>query len=715
MSIVSNGSQPVFNYTIQGNFYTGDEKEITQAGDDPLAIAVLERFRRAVEYRKTVPVYQNKSHETLLVEAHRQIHKVYAPGESQALQQEFKLDTPPIKYFDLAAQKTKALQFWLMNLVLTNIDSMFTVNPTSDPTLDASTISRVDNEVKRRLMAKLQASGNIQPDLLVGADKQVFREVKEFIDAEAANVIKAERDIIMGTAQGAADNIKAKMQDVVEEGDYATQYNLMLFDCVAYGIGYMRSPVMRNKVVRSFEGDKVVIKNKVVPTFQYVNAFSMYPVCDAPTLQDNTANIEYRYVNRNELQRLRMLPEYNKDAIDFILKHITERNQNWLVGGSSIYPLVGYDIAINTGRSPFSGVAILIHEGVFLGSDLIASGMTGLDEHATYNARVEICCNRTIRRELVKLPGGIDRTYFATPLQKIGEGILENVGLPALLLDSERTINRMMYNLQSNVDWSSRPPITYASTALEDGDGGLDSLRPGGAVKINNLIGIQGTGVAPVRQLDVVKPYFTMLQGQIVATIRLADDVCQLPGYVTGSIGYGQTTLGEYSQRVTNSGRFIQNIAMYQDVFFIRPMFRNLYYYILANYPEYTKGADIYPYIQGVTGLINKDQVNQIMNEVQTFVIQNPNNIYPKEMVDYAARAIAQRGGIPVDALGMDDPVLDAVGSNSEKSVSGQTYMPGSPQAPALDGRSAPAIPNTMAPNGTPASAPPPNLTGGST
>lgn len=715
MTIIPNNAPPKkVNYAIQGNFYEGAGDDINTAAEDPLAKAVLERTRRAVIYKQTAPVYQNKSHEALLTEAYQQVHKMYSSSEAAALQLEFGLDTPPIKYYDLAAQKTKALQFWLSNLVLTNIDSMFTVNPTSSPTLDASSTRRINNEVTRRLLLKLQASGISDSELLLDERGLPTRELQEYLDIEAANVIQSERDIVMGTAQSAADNIKSYMKDITEEGGYALNYNLMLFDCTVYGVGYMRAPVMRSKPTRVFKGDTVTIVNKVVPCFQYVNAFSMYPICDANTLQENTANIEYRFINRMELLRLRDTPEYDKTAIDFILNTVTEQSSEWLGYAGFTRTFAGMSTPYNrqvTGR-PFKGIAVLIHEGFFKGGDLTKSGLTGLDDNAIYNARVEVCCNRTIRRELVKLPGGIERTYFSAPLQKVGEGLFDNIGLPALLIDSERSINRMMYNIQSNMDWSSRPPFAYTEQAFEYGDMGISELRPGGSIKMNNLAGLPGSTIKPIQQLEVVKPHYTMLEGMRTATIKLADDACQLPGFVTGSVGYGQATLGEYSQRVTNSSRFVQNVALYQDVFFIRPLYENLYYYVLEKNPELARGADIYPFIQGVSGLISKDMADKLMSEIQTFIIQNPNGVYPSEMVNYAAREIAKSGGVPVDALGMGDPVLDAVSSNARAAI-GDKMAPATPQAPALDGRSAPAIPNSMSPNGVPAGAIQPDLSNG--
>ena len=69
-------------------------------------------------------------------------------------------------------------------------------------------------------------------------------------------------------------------------------------------------------------------------------------------------------------------------------------------------------------------IPLLIHEGFFSGDELREYGINGIETLDYVSARVEVIGGRTIRAQLLRMPGGAERTYFGSPFMKIGSNLL---------------------------------------------------------------------------------------------------------------------------------------------------------------------------------------------------------------------------------------------------------------------------------------------------
>ena len=224
--------------------------------------------------------------------------------------------------------------------------------------------------------------------------------------------------------------MQTRMRDVMIEGDFRQAYAGYTFDRYLYGIGFMKFPDYQRRVEVVHSGKGAKREWVVKPWFRHVEVLDFYPIADAKDLQTNTGNTEYTYVTKAELISMALQKEYSRDQIEKIIDDYAYTNRNWL------------DKPESAERASWWGlddtIPLLIHEGFFSGGELADHGITGVDALDYVNARVEVCGNRTIRCELIGMPGGAERTYFGAPHIKTGSNLYDVLGLGAQLYDTEQ-------------------------------------------------------------------------------------------------------------------------------------------------------------------------------------------------------------------------------------------------------------------------------------
>lgn len=345
---------------------------------------------------------------------------------------------------------------------------------------------------------------------------------------------------------------------------------------------------------------------------------------------------------------------------------------------------------------------MLIHEGVFSGRELKEYGIKGVDDHDFVDARVEVVGGRTIRAELLDPTKGRGRSYFQAPFVKCGKSLYASIGVAAMAWDTEQRINRLMHIFEHNVDWASRPPMLRNRSAFDNpADAGL--VVPGGQYDVEENHGISGNIPDAARPVTTVSGQYHLIMTQVGQMLQLADNDVGIPAFAYGtSSNMGKSSLGEFTQRVSGALRTVKGLAIYEDFFFIRPCFTQMFDDLLDKNKELRVGSDINVQVRGLTGLLSADAKQTRQAELAPMVIQGAQQgIMPPQAGQYAVRQLLESAGFPVDELGMTDPVTDNALAVAAQMPAPNAGNPASTQAPQLDGRSGP-IPNSnvAAPNG---------------
>lgn len=664
--------------------------ETTQDQKDELASVVLERYRRAKEYRGNHTVHQGKSFETLIERAEHQFRREYTASDSADMLDAFGF--VPTRYLGIVQQKVKATQAWLNDLVINNLDSMFTVSPSPNPTLDKKSLDRIRQGVRQELRLKMSAAGISDPNLLLDADGKTDSRIENYLIEQVRALKQVEQARIVTLASSSAKTVQATMRDLMIQGNFRQAYSMYTFDRALFGIGVMKFPDWRRKPLLAHKsGGGAKLSWQTVPWFRHVRVRDFYPIADAIDYQTNTGNTEFTYVTKSELINMARQDHYVRKEIEDIIDEYAYRTRNWIDGDGQDDQWWNLDETI----------PLLIHEGFFSGDELREYGITGLDSLDYVSAHIEVCGGRTIRCQLIGMPGGAsERSYYAAPFDKVGDNLYDVIGMAAVLWDSEQRANRTMHLWEHNMDWSARPPIMSNPNVFENPSDSRNII-PGGQYNVEDRFGASAAMPEPIRPMNAVSAQYHLLMTQVGAILRQADEDCGIPAFAYGAQDFGKSSLGEYSQRMTNALRTIKQAALNEDIYFIEPAFRGMFNHLMTTEKDIASGQDVNVMIRGMTGLLQEDQRIQRQQAVIPLLLQpGAQTVVPEVAVQYAVRQLLDQAGFPVDALGMTDPQIEnALAVAAGQPIPGST--PGGPQVPKVDGRSgAGAVANTAQPSG---------------
>ena len=675
--------------------------ETTQENRDDLAEVVLERYRRAKMYREGHIVHQGISFDTMIERAEHQYRREYTSNDSAAMFEAF--GVMPTRYLGIVQQKVNATQAWMSDLVVNNLDTMFTVSPSPNPTLDKKSLDRIRDSVRDELRRKMADAGLANPALLLDAEGKPAARIENFLLEQVQALKQVEQSRIVSLASRSAKTVQSTMRDLMIEGNFRQAFSMYTFDRSLHGIGFMKFPDWRRKPMLAHgRGGGAKLSWQTVPWFRHVRVKDFYPIADAIDYQTNTGNTEFTYVTKSELINMARQEHYVRKEIESIIDDYAYKTRNWIDGDGQDDQWWNLDETI----------PLLIHEGFFSGDELREYGITGLDSLDYVSAHIEVCGGRTIRCQLIGMPGGAsERSYYGSPFNKIGDNLYDVLGMGAMLWDSEQRVNRIMALFEHNIDWASRPPIMTNPNTFEN-PGDARAIVPGGQYTVEDRFGTSAAMPEPIRPMNAVSAQYHLLLTQVAAILRQADEDCGIPAFAYGAQDFGKSSLGEYSQRMTNALRTIKQAALNEDIYFIEPAFRGLFNHLMTTEKDIASGQDVNVMIRGMTGLLQEDQRIQRQQAVIPLLLQpGATAVVPEVAVRYAVRQLLDQAGFPVDALGMSDPEIDnALAVAAGQPLPGATA--GGPQVPRVDGRSgAGAVANTAAPSGASAiSIPGPSL-----
>ena len=666
------------------------EEKLDKDGRDALSKVVIQRFRRAADYRDSHIVHQGKSFNYLLDRAERQYAREYTTAEEKAMVEAFGFT--PSRYYGLTQQKVNATVAWNSDLIINNLDSMFTVTPSPNPTLDKATLESIRQQVREMLVQRMLQSGVADMELLLTKQGKTNPRIDNFLKEQVKALRKIEQAKIVSVASESAQAAKTEMRDKTLEGNFRQAYMSYTFDRVLTGTGILCFPDWRSRAVLKHKGKKIVTEWETVPWFRHIRVRDFYPVCDAIDYQTNTGNTEQTFVSKVELINMSRQDHYFKDEIKDILEDYAYRSRNWI-------GIADFDENEDWWELDDT-IPLLIHEGFFSGGELAEYGITGYDELDYVTARVEVCGGRTIRCTVKQMPEGAERSYFGAPFVKTGDNLLDNIGIAAQVWDSEQRVNRLMHIFEHNIDWSSRPAL-MKNPSVFDNPSDAGSITPGGQYDIEDRWATSGSLPEPIRMMNTVSAQYHLIMTQVQAILRQADEDCGIPAFAYGAQDFGRSSLGEYSQRMSNALRTIKQAALYEDIYLIEPIFHRLFQHVVTTNDLLAEGQDVNVVIRGMTGLLKEDKQAQTAQQILPTIMQlGEKQIVPKEAVDYAVRQLLEQAGFPVDILGLRDPVIDQAMAAAAMMPSNST-APGGPQVPALDGRSGVPAQNVAAPDGS--------------
>ncbi len=442
-------------------------------------------------------------------------------------------------YLPLANIKARALKAWLTDIFFSNNEPPFTVEPTPVPELPSDLEIQVKeslrNEIadivqKARMLYEVSGGQFDIPALML--------KLKESVEDIKAQL----RDRMYEYAKQLAEREKKRIDDQFTEGGFYDALDECLFDLAIFPCAILKSCVPRK--VKAFNRQRQ-ITNRVIPTFNRVSPFDIYPSPSVPDFSDWV--IEVLHLTPQDLADLKGIEGYDEAAIDFIL---------------GLYGDTGYSINENLRSERFSLegkridyynlIDILEFWGSVPGSLLIEADISlpdiEIEEDAYYDVAIWVCDNHVLKATINPDPFGM-KPYHKASFIEIPDSFW-GLSLIDVLYDLQQGVNALARAIINNAALSSGPMI----------ERNIDRVPPHEEKVIIpwKIFDSTSMGITNEPAYRFYQPNLTAaaLIQVIAYYMKLADELSGIPAYSHGDVTVGGAgrCLAKYSRIVTIDG-----------------------------------------------------------------------------------------------------------------------------------------------------------------
>lgn len=576
-------------------------------------------------------------------------------------------------YVGIGALKARAASSWLIDIISSNLDKPWTLDPTPEPQLP----ERLMDQAVQMLLQELP---NINS----------FVALKD----RAGQIKSVLQDVSLKQAKDATERMATRIDDQMTEANWLNVYAGFIDDLTVFPSAFLRGPVEVNVLDPQWVGNKFEVKNKAVPHMRVISPFDSYPAPKATDIQTSEYFIEAREWSHADVHSLIGVPGFVESTIRQVLHEYEEGYAPNKMEDSERASLEDKDGAMSTTK----GLEVVIHNGRILGKLLIKFGAIIDDPQKYYEAEVWCIGHYTIRAILNPNPKG-DRPIYSTSYTKIN-GSIWGQSVIDLVYDTQRVCNASVRSIVRNMGYASGPIGEVISDRLSETEDEL-SIAPYKIYRVGP--DITGTG-APAFRFHNVGSISAELMTVTQYFIKVADDLSGVPAYVLGNpqvAGAGRT-LGGLSMLMGNAAKGIKNVQLGIDRDVIARVVSSYYYYNMATSDDPGIKADAKVHPRGATGLLQREIAqSRIIEMLQLLTPYAAQGLIDKAALDYLLRAILQGTGLPVDKMIPDPDAVTGVqdlasllGSNQAQAFNRGTSTPVSLPTQSQP----PALPGTMAP-----------------
>lgn len=373
-------------------------------------------------------------------------------------------------------------------------------------------------------------------------------------------------------AQEAAVNMEKMILDQMEEGNLRREIRRAAWECVVLGTGCVKGPLTYTNTVHKWEREgegpatyKPVVED--IPRSSYVSIWNLYPDPDCTAIHEAAYVVEKHLLNRQQVADLKKFTNFDKDAIDRVLKSAPQREaEYWEQTIRDINPTFTddrYEIL------EYWGYLAKEHIEKLKPSD--RDKLASLVDQAQVN--IWICGNELLR--LVINPFVPARIPYAVVPYEEHEYQLWGISIPENMQDPQTLMNGHTRMWIDNLRLAGNVILEVNEAAIVPGQG--NEIYPGKVFRKQSganqtaLNAIQIPNVAPAhmqafdkaRQLaDEVtgQPSYSYGQSGVTSTTRTAMGMSMLMGAAAGSVKQVVKNFDEYLLKPLGEAYFAWNM-----------------------------------------------------------------------------------------------------------------------------------------------------------
>lgn len=526
-------------------------------------------------------------------------------------------------YIGLCALKARAASSWLIDIVSSNLDKPWTLQPTPEPELP-------QNLMEQAINVLLQELPNFNS----------FEALKD----RATQVKSALQDINQQQAQDSTKRMETRINDQMTEASWLDVYATFVDDLTVFPTAFLRGPIEVNKLDPEWKGNQFVVNKKPVPCMRVISPFDAYPSPNASSVQNGEYFIEAGEWRHSEVHELIGIPTFLESNIRQVLEEYKDGYVPTKMEDNVRADLEDKDKILRHKK----GLEVVIYNGKILGKELAKHGAIIDDPQKFYEAEVWVIGNYTIRAVLNPNPLG-ERPVYSTSYVKINKDVWGQSVID-LVYDTQRVCNAASRSLVRNMGYASGPIGEVVSDRLSETEDET-SIAPYKIYRVGP--DITGTG-APAFRFHNVTSIANDLMAVYERYSKIADDLSGVPAYVLGNpqvAGAGRT-LGGLSMLMGNAAKGIKNVQLNIDRDVISRVVSAYYYYNMVTSKDIGIKADAKVVARGATGLLQRELAQTRTVEVlQLLTPYAQQGLIDKQALEYILRAILQNTGLDVDKI----------------------------------------------------------------
>lgn len=575
-------------------------------------------------------------------------------------------------YVGLTRTKVLAAYSRITDLLFQPGQRFYSIEPTpvaKQPLVEKELTERAAFEI-------MQASQVIDPMMVDDLIQARYRELVKELDEETDIRVDKMLDVI--NDQTLESNLEGKMKDAIMEQ-------------VIFGTGAMKAGTLRieknHKWINSEEGYNLIYEEEPMPEMEAVSIFDLYPDPYATSIDDMRSIFRRHILSRVDFQDLKAAPGFNADLIDECILMNPDGNHD-----EQQHEKDRRDIAnINDYETESGKFEVLEFWGSVNGFDLEEVGIEfneSDDLTQEYQCNIWMAGDKVIKAQLNPLPGNII-PYFIFPYEK-NPHVFWGTGVPAMMRDSQQTMNAATRIYLDNVALSSGPMVEVNTDIMASGEDPTDLypwrvfLREG------------GDGNQPMVRFYQPQSNSPALVSVIELFRRFADETTALPSYTHGQTqsSLNRTATG-ISILMSNANIVLKSVIKNIDDYLTKPLVRSLYDWNMTWNTNSDIKSDMRIIARGSTTMVQKEVQSQRLLQFLSLI----NNPMDAQMIkrDKLLKDVAKSLDIdPDDILKSEKELMDE--QQLQQAITASMQGDQGPEQPNGEGMVGPDARNRVAP-----------------
>jgi len=521
----------------------------------------------------------------------RQRSGIYEQSRLQAIRQMGGSEV----YVLLTGTKCRAAEAWINDIMRPIGERPWTIKPTpmADVTPD------MENQIREEVASVFRQVLDKAYQMSLVVDEAKLRcEIREYTEKERDKVLAE----IQEEATACSERMSLKIDDQLTEGDWHDAFWAAISDVVTLKAGIIKGPVIRRRKVQKWvqgqQGWVIDAQDVLVPEFERVSPFDLYPAPDARNVNDGYL-IERHKLTRSDLVAMIGVPGYSDEKIKMVLKEYGPKGKNELLSIDSERALLDFGSTESLMQS--DKIEALEFWGSVQGSMLVEWGMTGdIDAELEYEVNAWRVGDHVIRAILN--PDKLGRKPYSVDSYERIPGNFWGKGIPELMGDVQDVCNAVARSIVNNASFASGPMMEVNTERV--GEHGAESW-PWKVFQSTNQQMSEAPAVRFYQPNIVVGPLLQAFE----FFAALAEDQTGIPKWAYGNtdIGGAGSTSSGLSMLMTHASRGIKEVINHIDRM-ISGCIERIYDYNMAYDPDETIKGDARIVARGSSSLLAKEQ-----------------------------------------------------------------------------------------------------------